>query len=190
MKKVLLLALAIVATSINTGCAVVAVGAVTGAAMVAHDRRTMDTMVADESIELKAARKIAEDKLLKDKVRVEVISYNRQVLLVGQAPNQNLRMRATTLVRAIEGVNAVHNQIRIGEIIGMGQRTKDSYITSKIKSKMAMEEQVDPTRFKVVTENGEVFLMGIASRDEAKHAIDIARHTGGVKKVIDLIQYL
>lgn len=189
MKPVkLLLLLSVV--MLNTGCAVVAVGAVTGAAMVAHDRRTVDTIVADESIELKAGQKIAEDKTLKDKVRIEVISYNRQVLLVGQAPNQKLRTRATAIVRSIEGVKAVHNQIRIGPIIDLGRRTKDGYITSKIKSKMAMEEHVDPTRFKVVTENGEVFLMGIASREEAKHAINIARHTGGVKKVIDLIQYL
>ncbi|MCH1933169.1 BON domain-containing protein, partial [Shewanella sp. A25] len=42
---------------------------------------------------------------------------------------------------------------------------------------------------KVVTENGEVFLLGLVSRAQADLAVDIARNTSGVRKVIKVFEY-
>ncbi|MEC8224892.1 MAG: BON domain-containing protein, partial [Pseudomonadota bacterium] len=43
---------------------------------------------------------------------------------------------------------------------------------------------------KVVTENGEVFLMGLVSDSEANLAVDVARNVSGVERVIKVFEYL
>ena len=42
-------------------------------------------------------------------------------------------------------------------------RSNDTWITSKIKTRMLAEKHFDSTRFSVVTEDGEVFLMGLVT---------------------------
>ena len=42
---------------------------------------------------------------------------------------------------------------------------------------------------KVVTENGVVYLLGIVTRKEADDAVEIARTTSGVQKVVKVFEY-
>jgi osmotically-inducible protein OsmY len=44
--------------------------------------------------------------------------------------------------------------------------------------------------FKVVTERGIVYLMGRVTQREADRATDIARSTGGVQKVVRLLEII
>ena len=41
----------------------------------------------------------------------------------------------------------------------------------------------------MVTENSTVYLMGIVTEAEAKAATDVARTTGGVRKVVRLLEF-
>ncbi len=83
----------------------------------------------------------------------------------------------------------VYNEIRIGEKIGVAQISEDSWITTKIKSKLLVNAEVKTTEVKVITENGEVFLMGNLSETQANAAAEVARNVSGVKKVIKVITY-
>ena len=180
-------------TSLLGGCAAVVVtGAATGA-NAAHDRRTLGAYVDDEGIELKARLAITEDKELYSKTHVNIISVNGVVLLVGQAPTETMRLKIEDLTRGIEKVRVVHNEMTIAAPNSYMTRSSDSLITAKVKGSLfgiKGHEGFDPTRVKVVTENGIVYLMGILYRSEADAVATKASRVSGVQKVVKLFEYL
>jgi osmotically-inducible protein OsmY len=187
-----LLAVALI-TSLLGGCAAVVVtGAATGA-NAAHDRRTLGAYVDDEGIELKARLAITEDKDLYSQTHVNIISVNGVVLLVGQAPTEAMRLKIEELTREIEKVRVVHNEMTIAAPNSYMTRSSDSLITAKVKGSLfgiKGHEGFDPTRVKVVTENGVVYLMGILYRSEADAVATKASRVSGVQKVVKLFEYL
>lgn len=187
-----LLAVALLASLLGGCAAVVVTGAATGA-NAAHDRRTVGAFIDDEGIELKALLAITEDKEVYKQVHVNVISVNGVVLLVGQAPTEELRMKIEDLTRDIEKVRVVHNEIAIAAPNSYMTRSSDTLITAKVKGSLfgiKGQEGFDPTRVKVVTENGIVYLMGILYRLEADAVATRASRVSGVQKVVKLFEYL
>ena len=187
-----LLAVVLLASLLGGCAAVVVTGAATGA-NAAHDRRTLGVYIDDEGIELKALLAITEDKELYSQVHVNIISVNGIVLLVGQAPTEALRMKIEDLVRGIEKVRVVHNEMTIAAPNSYMTRSSDSLITAKVKGSLfgiKGHAGFDPTRVKVVTENGIVYLMGILYRSEADAVATSASRVSGVQKVVKLFEYL
>jgi len=180
-------------TSLLGGCAAVVVtGAATGA-NAAHDRRTLGAYIDDEGIELKARLAITEDKELYSQTHVNIISVNGVVLLVGQAPTETMRLKVEELTKEIEKVRVVHNEMTIAAPNSYMTRSSDSLITAKVKGSLfgiKGHEGFDPTRVKVVTENGIVYLMGILFRSEADAVATKASRVSGVQKVVKLFEYL
>jgi osmotically-inducible protein OsmY len=193
MKLSTSLILATLALSTLAGCAPVVIGgaATTGAAL--HGRRTIGTFVDDESIELKARIAILENKELNSQIHINIISYNGVVLMVGQAPTEALRQQAESIVAKTEKVRLVHNEMTIAAPNSMITRSSDSLITAKVKTALFNIkglEDFDPTRVKVVTEDGVVYLMGMVYRREADAVSDQARTISGVEKIVKLFEYL
>jgi osmotically-inducible protein OsmY len=93
------------------------------------------------------------------------------------------------LVKKVDKVTHVYNELTIAAPSSLVSRSSDSYITTKVKTQLFADKNVSGIQFKVVTEKGVVYLMGIVSRAEAEIATDIARQTGGVQKVVKLFQY-
>lgn len=176
-----------------SGCAAIAVGGVATGAAVAHDRRTTGTMIEDQNIEIKAASALAKDPELKSRAHLNVTSYNLVVLLSGEAPSEELKVRAGRIVRGIERVKRVHNEVVVAAPSSMMTRSSDTMITARVKTALLGIkgfEDFDGTRVKVVTENGTVFLMGLVRRAEADAATEAARTVGGVQRVVKLFEYL
>lgn len=172
-----------------SGCLTTAV--VTTAAVatkVATDPRTAGRQLDDETLEEKVAIQLSSDAQLYEEARINVVAYNGKVLLIGQAPNEAAKETATKLADGLVGVKAI-NEIRIAPKIGLAQITKDSVITAEIKSKLLLNAQVKATNVKVITENGEVFLMGQLNESQANAAAEVARYVKGVHKVIKVIHY-
>jgi osmotically-inducible protein OsmY len=184
---------ALVTTNLLSACAPVVVGGAAVGANAVHDRRTVGTYIDDEGIELKARLAIIDNKDLNSQIHINIISINGVVLLVGQAPSEELRMQAETITRGIPKVRLVHNEMTIAAPNSYMVRSSDSMITAKVKTGLfgiKGLEGFDPTRVKVVTENGVVYLMGILSQAEANAVTDRARQVGGVQKVVKLFEYL
>jgi len=170
-----------------TGCAAALVGATAVGISAATDTRSVGTQIDDQTIEVRVITALkGEDRL--DDSRVQVVSFNRSVLLLGQVANSSLRDLASHIVRNTQGVDRVHNELKVAPVISLGQISKDTYITSKIKAKFIADENIKASDIKVVTENGEVALMGFVERDIARQAIDIARNINGVTRVIDAFE--
>jgi len=160
-----------------------------GAVSVINDRRTAATQLEDETIEVKANKAISMDEGLDNHTHINVISYNRTVLLVGQSPNQMLRDRVAKIVGEIDSVSRVFNQIRIGNTTTLTTRSNDSWLTSKIKVALTTEKDFESSHIKVITESSEVFLLGLVTQAEGNKATEIARNVNGVRQVIKVFEY-
>ncbi|KNE86054.1 division/outer membrane stress-associated lipid-binding lipoprotein [Aggregatibacter aphrophilus] len=174
------------------GCVAAAIGgaAVAGATKVATDPRSMGTQLDDETLESRVNSAIKKDQQIKSEARISVTAYSGRILLTGQVPNENLREVASSLAKGVQNVNDVYNEVRVGPKVDFAQISKDSWITSQIKSKMLVDSKVKTSDVKVVTENNEVFLMGNVTQDQGNAAAEIARNVAGVTKVIKVFNYL
>lgn len=175
------------------GCAPIMVGGAATTASVAHDRRTAGSFVEDQAIEMKAATELNAQPELKRQGHINVTSFNMIVLVSGEAPSEALRQRAGEVIGSIEKVRRVHNEVMVAAPSAMMSRTSDSLITAKVKTSLFRikgMDNFDPTRVKVVTENGTVFLMGILSRAEGDATARAASGVGGVQRVVKLFEYL
>ncbi|WP_306523685.1 division/outer membrane stress-associated lipid-binding lipoprotein [Rheinheimera sp.] len=184
IKPLLKLTAIISLTLLLQACAAAVVAGGASAVTSASDRRTLGSQIDDSSIVVKAERALEENKTLEERAHINVNSYNGILLLTGQAPSQDLVDLAASLVQPIQGVKDVQNQIRVGNPISFTTRSRDSWITTRVKSMLVGDKEVSALNIKVVTENGEVFLMGLVSSTEADKAVEIARHVNGVSRVI------
>ncbi len=183
------LAVILLSISLLQGCVAVALVAVTGSAGVAVDKRTLGKQIDDQRIELAAHSDLSTHQALQDNANLQIVSVNGSVLVVGQAPNTYLRDLAIKTITSVNGVLHVHNQIRISNEISFTTKTNDLWLTSKVKAALFAAENISATNIKVVTENGEVFLLGLVSKKQANSAIDIARNIGGVNRVFKMFEY-
>jgi osmotically-inducible protein OsmY len=171
-----------------TGCAGLFVaGAATGA-VASQDRRTVPAQLEDENIEIKSTTSLFEDDEIWRDTNIDVISYNGVLLLVGQAPTASLKRRAKKEVESIPNIRKIYNQIRVAAPISFFAKRNDEFLTSKVKSSMLFTEDFPSSKIKVVTENSEVFLLGLVTPDEANKAVEIARNVDGVSRVIKVFE--
>jgi len=172
------------------GCtAVVATTAMVGADM-ASDRRTAGMYIEDQRIEIDARSALNEVAEIAEQSELSVTSFNRLVLITGQSPNPALKNRATAIVRKIANVRKVHNEVRVKAPSTFMSGTNDAWLTTKTKSLLLAEKDLSSHHVKVITENGEVFLMGLVSREEANKAIAVVREIDGVERVVEVFEYM
>lgn len=180
----------IFATLVGTGCSHL-VG-VTSDTPIATDqsKRTLGAAIDDEKIEVAALVNIRKASPLLDNANISVTSYNGIVLLTGQIQANDLKAMAADEVRKITRVREVHNELQLQGNSSFLTATSDTWLTSKVKTKMITDMNMDSGRVKIVTESGVVYIMGILTRAEAQRAADIARTTGGVQKVVKIVEYI
>ena len=174
-----------------SGCAAAVVGGA-AAAGAAHDRRSFGTVIDDNAIELGAYDNLNKDKELALRNNVEIVAYNGTVLLMGEVSNEELKARAESKVREIEGVGRIVNELKVRGPTGVVASTRDKWITGR--TKLALLDivdmpQFDPSRVNVTTQAGVVYLMGLLSRAEAARVIEVARNVPGVERVVNVFEY-
>ena len=181
------LAVVLAATQLQ-GCFVLGLGAVGTTAYVATDRRTAGSILEDNTIGLKADNQIAS--ALGPNANVRAVSYNQQVLLVGQVPTEADKQRAAEIVKGIPNVKAVLNEIDVGPVADLNRQATDALITTKVKARLIDANDIFGNAFKVTTSNSVVYLMGIVTQREADRAVQIARDTTGVSKVVTMFNII
>lgn len=165
-----------------SGCAPLIVGGAVMTGVVATDRRTAGAQVEDEAIELKVASAVRKE--LGERVHLNVTSFNRKVLLTGEARSQADKDRAEKLAQSQENVQSIVNDLAVAPPSSLTQRSKDVVITSQAKAAFIDAKDLQVNAIKVVTERGAVYLMGRVTAREAKRASDIVRGISGVTKVV------
>ena len=163
-----------------------------GAGPIEEDpgERTFGQQMTDESIETKAKVNINAADEGYDAAHLSVVSFNGFVLLVGQVPSEELKTLATDVVRKIEDVRRIYNELEVREATGAGARTNDTWITTRVKSKLLASSDTPGRRVKVVTENSVVYLMGLLTEAEAERVALEAAEVGVVERVVQLFELI
>ena len=170
------------------GCiALLGAGAVAGGLSL-NDRRTGGTQVEDQAIELKSGGRLRE--AIGEAGHINVTSYNRIALLTGEVPTDADKASAEKAIAAIEGVTNVVNELEVGANSTLSTRSSDTVITTRVKSALIDAKDIQSSAIKVVTERGNVDLMGRVSEREATRAADIARSQPSVLKVVRVFEIL
>jgi osmotically-inducible protein OsmY len=187
MRLLLVVAIAVLYPLIS-GCAAVAVGgaAAAGGYLVGEDRRVAQILAEDQAIEFKIHNRVAERH---KSAHINATSYNRMVLLTGEAPDAEAKADIEKIARGVENVRGIYNELQIAGSSSFPSRANDSYITSKVKARFLDGRRFNPVHVKVVTENNVVYLMGLVKKQEADDATELARTTSGVQKVVRVFEY-
>ena len=186
-RKILGLIVLASAVPVLQGCFPLAVTGVGAAAVMASDRRTTGTYLEDETIEWKVIGKVRERF---SAAHVNATSFNRRVLLTGEAPVEEAKQQIEEAVRTIANVRDVTNELQVAGASSLASRGNDALITSNVKTRMVNNGKFSPLHVKVVTEAGVVYLMGLVSPQEGDAAVEIARTTSGVSRVVKVFEYV
>ena len=187
MRQIIYLVMVAAALGLQ-GCVPLVIGAGGAAAYSSlEDRRTTGIQIEDEAIETRASNRIGDR--FGSRVHVNVTSYNRVALVTGEVPDDAARTEVEKIVRAVPNVREVTNDLQVAGISSYASRANDAYLTTKVRGRLLDTKRVRPVHLKVVSEAGAVYLMGVVTEQEADEAVDIARNTGGVRKVVKVFEY-
>lgn len=186
-----LLAIVFIVFTVNlTGCASMIAPFSEQPMDMHHGKRTLGAKIEDQAIETKIRVNLRRAGGALAEQRIIAVSYNRNVLLAGQVAEESMRTEAEQIASRIRHVRHVHNEL---QVVGAGSalaRANDSWLTAKVKSRLALAGEAPAGRTKVVTENGIVYLMGLLTREEAAAVVEQVQKVYGVQKIVKIIEYI
>lgn len=188
--KKLIIILLIINNITLSGCAPLIVASAAGTFAVIADRRTTGTIIEDNSIELKALKKLSDDDDIQKNAKISVASYNERVLLTGQANNEYVKNKIVDTVKQITKVRTIYDEIQVAKLGSFSNSSYDTWLTTKVKTKLTANSKVSTLNVRVTTNNKIVYLMGLLTPEEANAATEVARKVNGVQKVVKLFEYI
>jgi osmotically-inducible protein OsmY len=192
-RRLVPLILLLLGATLSSGCTPILIGgAAVGAAATLHDRHSASVILDDQQIELEAMSALLRNAAVRDRSQISVTSYNRTLLLTGNADTTEITQEAASSVSRIGKVQRVVDEVTVGPRLDMKRQAEDTYITARVKADLigVRLPGFDPTRVKVITNDGVVFLMGLVSPAEADAAAEKASYVPGVKRVVKLFEYV
>lgn len=173
-----------------SGCAATAVStAIVTTVDIARDRRTVGTYVDDNAVEIKIRRAIKRDQSIGKDVNISVTCLNGIVLLTGETPLHEQSSRAVSIAQQYREVRSVINQINIQPKSRFRDRSRDSWLTSKVKTRLLATRGLRAGDVKVVTERAHVYLLGMVSNTEGDLAVNAAKRVRGISRIIKVFEY-
>lgn len=184
---VAILAVAALAGALSA-CVPLVIGGAALGTMMAVDRRTSGAQLEDEGIELRSASRLRTE--LGDRTHVNITSYNRQVLLTGEVPNERDKQAVEQVVAGVENVRSIVNELAITGISNIRGRSSDLLLEGKVKATLVDARDVFAGAIKVVAERGNVYLMGRVSQREADRVTQLTRTVSGVQRVVRVFEII
>ena len=187
MKRYLPVLAILLAVPALQGCIGLAVTGAAAGVMMIDDRRTTGVYVEDENIEWKALA------LISDRYKgshANATAYNQKVLLTGEVPAEDVKKAIEDTVKGIPSVREVANELQVAGNSSLASRGNDSIITTNVKARMVGNGKFSTNHVKVLTEAGTVYLMGLVTQTEGDAAVEIARSTSGVSRVVKVFEYI
>ncbi|MCX2830081.1 BON domain-containing protein [Microbulbifer thermotolerans] len=183
--------IALIASAIlSAGCSTVLEATHDGPIQQDPGKRSLGTFIDDQKIETITTVNINKAHPDLKAANINVNAFNGVVLLTGQVPNNELRLLAGRTAQQVQNVRQVYNEIQVRGNASFLAASSDTWLTTKVKSNLLANKEIDSGRIKVVTENGVVYLMGLLTRAEAEKAADVTRSIGGVQKVVKAVEYI
>ena len=192
MKKVIILFALLISSTILSSCVPIVQGAaaVTTVATMSNDRRTMGEILDDKTLYMALGKIISKDEMLND-VHINFNVYNKSVLMVGEAPTDDLRNYLEEMVKKKSPkMDQLINEVAVMPKSSYLDRAKDGVISLQIEALFLDQEVFHPSHVSVLTERKTVYLMGSVTKREAEHATNVASQAKNVKQVVKLFNYL
>jgi osmotically-inducible protein OsmY len=190
LNRTLLVSLTLCTALLTSGCAEVINATTNKPIEMKANTRTMGAKLNDEEIETAAKVNIKKADPQLEQAHVSIDSFNGIVLLTGQVPSEELRNLVADTVYKLNPVREIHNELVVSDPTNFVARSKDAWISTKIKAQLLADGDIESRRIHFVTENQVVFLMGILTRAEADRIVDKVSHTADVQKVVKVFEYI
>ncbi len=181
---------ALVLTTALAGCSTVLEATHDGPIQQDPGKRSLGTYMDDQKIETVTTVNINKAHPDLKAANINVNAFNGIVLLTGQVGDNDLRLLAGRTAQQVKYVRQVYNEIQVRGTVSFLASSSDAWLTTKVKSNLLANKEIDSGRIKVVTENGVVYLMGLLTHAEAERAADVTRSIGGVQKVVKAVEYI
>lgn len=188
-RRVLGLAMAAGLSVTLSGCFPLAAGSLVMGTLAATDRRTLGAQTDDQAIELKTYARLRE-RLGPLAKGISVTSFNRKVLLTGQAADPKARVEAEAIAAGVENVRGVVNELAATPALGLGTASNDAYLSTRVKAALVDVKEVSANSIKVVTEDSVVYLMGLVTEMEGRVAAEVSSRVSGVRRVVKVFEYI
>ncbi len=177
------------------GCAAAVIGVAAvgtgGAAMaILSDRRARGVSEQDDQIVDAIIAGLEKTTQISSSARVKVFSFNRVVLLAGEAPNPMLRSQIVDIAKKVPGIRKIHNEILLAKSLPNNAQEYDMEIRLRGNAALLASSAVSSSHVHLTTSNRTVYIMGLLTRAETRAAVDIMRQQEGVKKVVPLVDYV
>lgn len=191
-KSLIICLILLVTLPLLESCTAAVVATTATVASTVHDRRTNDAVMDDQEIKLRARATLSNHPEISEHSRIHVTSFNRRVLIFGQAERRELADKFAQIVSRQPKLKAIYNEVEIRPRANNLEVSKDSALTSKIKVSLwrIRIRGFDPTRVKISTTLGNVYLLGLVTPEEGPAIVEHVRGISGVKKVIEIFEYL
>jgi osmotically-inducible protein OsmY len=171
-----------------SGCVEMMVGSAVIGAVATADRRTLGAQTEDKTITVRAEFQVP--KVAGENGHVNIASFNRKVLLTGEVKDEAMKAAVEREVKGIDNILSVSNELEIAGPSSYTSRSSDALITGKVKASLVDKKTVSAVSFKVVTERGNVYLMGIVTQREGNIAAQVAQGVSGVQRVVKIFEYI
>ncbi len=186
------LLISLTAITLLSGCVaapvVIGAGVGAGAMAISEDRRSQTQIAQDDAAAQRINELLAQQQLNASPNRIRFTVYNGVVLLVGQVPFDNIRALAHQAAQSAPGIKNVINELTVGSELTLTQITEDSYLSSKVRTKLATTRDFKSKHLTIVVENGSVYLMGLMTTEEQRIAVAVTRDVNGVKRVVRIME--
>ncbi len=155
-----------------------------------HGERTLGSSIEDQAIENKVRINLyrASDALAD--ARIKVVSFNGIVLLAGQVESQDQKKQAGNIARRIRHVEQLHNELQTSGSSSFLARANDSWLSTKVKTRLYLNGDTPGGRTKITTVDGVVYIMGLLSRKESSAVVSAIQNVYGVQKIVKIVEYV
>jgi osmotically-inducible protein OsmY len=191
MRTIGWVALASLAAVLLDGCVVplLAGGAAVGTTVVATDRRDVGVQLEDSKIESRVNRALL-DNIPEGQMNIDVSCYDGKVLLAGQVRTAEQRSLAESVASKVERVREVINEIAVGQLATLGDRTDDTLLAGRVKTALLGADGVPTGVVKTEVDQSVVYLMGKVTAAEGDAAAKAASRVSGVRRVVKLFEVI
>lgn len=156
------------------------------------ERRSLEAIANDKSIEQTAIEEFHDDSDIISQSHININAYNGLALLTGEVSNVELKNRVLDIVRIIPHVKMVRDSLTLGSLSATDSRANDVRLTEQVRAALTQIHTLpdfNSSMIKVVTENGVVYLMGLVSKEEGNVVVNVTRLQPGVKQIVTVFEY-
>lgn len=115
--------------------------------------------------------------------------YEGQVMLTGSVKRAEDRAKAEELVRQVNGVREIFNEIQVTQEGGVLASANDTRIELSLKANLFTTRGISSINYRWRAVNGVVYLIGTAQdQDELDRVFEVIRATSGVRDIVSHVR--